>query len=537
MGGPAFTLTVNGSNFVSGATVYWNSISRVTTFVSSTELTADILASDLVNGGTANVTVQNPSPSAGVSNVEAFTLTNGIPNLTSLSPSTAVAGLPTQINIAGTNFASNATIQVGGKSVTVQYVSSTLIRVMTQSFPVGNLAVTVTNPPPGGGTSNVLYFNSPAAGPPTQLTPESLDTSGNPVQLYPNTERLSQNGRFLTFSSYLRDTCANVPAGCTPTTVSIPLNHPQSNIGVLSYPSNSGQYVGVGELDGDALIHAQTIELANTCLGASGCTPSNEVLVPSTQYVTVGPISADGRYVAYTNSGPSNSYTPVPYLWDTCTGASPGCTSQSIPLNTTGLLSFMDAEARYMLLTQPAAAAPLGVVVLHDSCIGAAPGCSPADTTLSDTSLYCSANFISGDAQYATYHCTSTVLTAVWNYQAFLYNSCIGVSGCTPSTAHVTALYEIDAVSSDGRFLLGETHNNVNNKIMASVYDTCTGATGSCTPKKQDLCFASDGSIANDDCYATGMTPDGKYLFINSPATNLGEPDGGGFLLANPLHP
>src|SRR5258705_10902624 len=33
-GGPAFTLTVNGSNFVSGSVVRWNGANRTTTFVS-----------------------------------------------------------------------------------------------------------------------------------------------------------------------------------------------------------------------------------------------------------------------------------------------------------------------------------------------------------------------------------------------------------------------------------------------------------------------------------------------------------------------
>src|SRR5208337_3476130 len=46
-GSKAFTLTVNGTGFVSGATVYWNGSSRTTTFVKSTQLTASINASDV----------------------------------------------------------------------------------------------------------------------------------------------------------------------------------------------------------------------------------------------------------------------------------------------------------------------------------------------------------------------------------------------------------------------------------------------------------------------------------------------------------
>ena len=39
-GGPAFTLTVHSSNFVSGAVVQWNGAAHTTTFVSTTQLTA-----------------------------------------------------------------------------------------------------------------------------------------------------------------------------------------------------------------------------------------------------------------------------------------------------------------------------------------------------------------------------------------------------------------------------------------------------------------------------------------------------------------
>lgn len=43
-GGPAFTLTVNGSGFVSGASVQWNGSGLSTTFVSASQLTASVPA-------------------------------------------------------------------------------------------------------------------------------------------------------------------------------------------------------------------------------------------------------------------------------------------------------------------------------------------------------------------------------------------------------------------------------------------------------------------------------------------------------------
>lgn len=73
-GGAAFTLTVNGAGFVSGAAVRWNGSTRTTAFVSSTQLTAQIPASDLTTAGTAQVTVFNPAPGGGLSNSLTFTI-------------------------------------------------------------------------------------------------------------------------------------------------------------------------------------------------------------------------------------------------------------------------------------------------------------------------------------------------------------------------------------------------------------------------------------------------------------------------------
>ena len=73
-GGPAFTLTVTGSNFANGATVRWSGGSRTTTFVSASQLTAAITAADIAVAGTAQVTVVNPN--GGLSNALPFATTS-----------------------------------------------------------------------------------------------------------------------------------------------------------------------------------------------------------------------------------------------------------------------------------------------------------------------------------------------------------------------------------------------------------------------------------------------------------------------------
>jgi hypothetical protein len=72
-GGGAFTLTVNGTNFVNGATVNFGASTPVTTFVSATQLSAAITAAEIATAGTVAVTVTNPS-GGGTSNSVSFTI-------------------------------------------------------------------------------------------------------------------------------------------------------------------------------------------------------------------------------------------------------------------------------------------------------------------------------------------------------------------------------------------------------------------------------------------------------------------------------
>jgi Glycosyltransferase WbsX len=71
-GDSAFTLSVNGSNFLSTSTVKWNGSARTTSFVSPTQLTAQITADDIVVAQSYNVTVANPSPGGGTSTALPF---------------------------------------------------------------------------------------------------------------------------------------------------------------------------------------------------------------------------------------------------------------------------------------------------------------------------------------------------------------------------------------------------------------------------------------------------------------------------------
>ncbi|GEM_PF-4230855 len=73
-GDAGFTLTVNGTNFVSNSVVRFNGSNRTTTFVNSTQLTASILTSDLTTAGNFSITVFNPILGGGTSNTQTFTV-------------------------------------------------------------------------------------------------------------------------------------------------------------------------------------------------------------------------------------------------------------------------------------------------------------------------------------------------------------------------------------------------------------------------------------------------------------------------------
>jgi hypothetical protein len=68
-GAASATITIDGSEFNAGSTLYWNSSPLPTHFVSPTQLTADISSTDLAQPGIASVTIHNGSA---ISNVFQF---------------------------------------------------------------------------------------------------------------------------------------------------------------------------------------------------------------------------------------------------------------------------------------------------------------------------------------------------------------------------------------------------------------------------------------------------------------------------------
>lgn len=102
-GGSGFTFTLNGSGFVNGSSVNWNGSPRATKFVDADRLTATIEARDIRAAGTGRVSVVNPGPGGGKSNVVFFPVTNPTATVLFAGSSLPTRNEPIQVAVGDFN--------------------------------------------------------------------------------------------------------------------------------------------------------------------------------------------------------------------------------------------------------------------------------------------------------------------------------------------------------------------------------------------------------------------------------------------------
>jgi hypothetical protein len=161
VGGEAFYLTVYGTGFVPGATVYWGSAPLATRFRSSTKLTAEVPSNLILNLGTASVAVTTP---AGASNPAAFAINLPPPTIGSLAPNPVYAFMPTlSLTINGTNFTSGATVHWWTVPLNTTFVNANQITVEVPPDFLGDpgkgvpVTVETVSGVSNSATLNVLY--------------------------------------------------------------------------------------------------------------------------------------------------------------------------------------------------------------------------------------------------------------------------------------------------------------------------------------------------------------------------------------------
>jgi FG-GAP-like repeat/Putative Ig domain len=104
-GSAAFTLSLSGAGFVSGATVDFNGTPLATTFVNNEHLTATVPATDVATAETAVITVVNPSPGGGASSFVYFQVgAQGSSNVSFANASNSPFQIPQPIAVAAGDF-------------------------------------------------------------------------------------------------------------------------------------------------------------------------------------------------------------------------------------------------------------------------------------------------------------------------------------------------------------------------------------------------------------------------------------------------
>ena len=186
VGDETFTMTLVGSNFISSSVVRFAGSARLTTYINSTTLTAQIPASDLLVAGSFNITVFNPSPGGGESAARILSVNNPLPTLTSINPTWKYVNADAFVmTLTGSDFISSSVVRFAGSARVTTFISRTELEAEILSSDlqiVGNFNVTVFNPSPGGGESSAQTFHV------LRLTDNPIPTLGsiNPTWRYQN---------------------------------------------------------------------------------------------------------------------------------------------------------------------------------------------------------------------------------------------------------------------------------------------------------------------------------------------------------------
>jgi len=183
--GPSFTLTVNGSGFVSNSIVGWNGTALATTFVSASQLTASVAASLIASPGSATIAVTN---SGKTSNNAAFTIAAPPPSIGGLIPSTALAGGPLfTLTVNGAGFAPNSVVQWNGSALPTSFVSASQITATVAANLTASPETATISLDTNGHLSNSLTFTIESAGAQPfasvpAITPSEVNLNTNPFQ-------------------------------------------------------------------------------------------------------------------------------------------------------------------------------------------------------------------------------------------------------------------------------------------------------------------------------------------------------------------
>jgi hypothetical protein len=477
-GSGQLTLTVTGSNFSPCSTVQWNGAPNATAYLSPTQLTTVIPASDVTTVATVPITVLTPTPGGGTSNPAIPFTISGL-SIASLSASTtsanttpycSPAGFTLTVNAAsGTAFTSDSVVNWNGSPRVTTFVSGSQLTAaitLADTASLGTASVTVSN---SATTSNSLTFTMTA---PTSLPLPSISS------MVPSSTAAGGAAFSLDVNGSNLLPCSTVEwNGSARTTTFVGINGLTAAIGAPDIASVANIPVTVSTPAPSGC----TASSSNPCGGTSNAStftvfipvsgtvrPAANVQLSASENAEPAPLlslpleSSDHRYAVLVLAS-IDGVTETPgttqniFARDTCTGAPSGCTP-SVTLVSVGLSSnpadgnsfspSISADGRYVAFLSSArnlvAGDTNGVadVFVRDTCVGASSGCAPSTQLVSIATNGAQANGASTSAtvgasgRYVTFESDAANLgSSSSSSGVFLRDTCAGAAaGCTPST-------------------------------------------------------------------------------------------------------
>lgn len=508
--GAGFTLTVNGSHFLSGADLVWRNPGNPgfsggsVTFVSSSMVTLHVPAGVIAIPGSAQIFVFNPDGSAD-SNTVTFTINPGPPG--------GAQAISTGANGAAPNGnSSDPVLSFNGRFIVFASGATNLV-VPNAQFGEAYLHDTCLGAvgPPACSPSTLLVSainggtaNSPAEGNGLGGATPSIGFQ----EFSSGTGGISPAGRYVGFLStatnlvtpnttmqqaFVRDTCSQLsPSTCTPSTVLASVTQsggePNGAASGLIFASNSchAAFVSAGTDVVSGVTTPNEIYLTS-CIANGPAGPFTTLTtpvsastsgVPGDQGAQQPTISSDGRFVAFASTSTNLTSTPNGgvqqiYLRDTCTFASAGCApaTSMVSVDNSGnalaggsSLPAMSDDGRFVIFNTQLPLSGGGVtsvVFIRDTCnssSGPVTGCTASTTTVSVAAGGGAANgpssssphAVSGDGRFVVFSSSATNLIAGGNpaAQVFVRDTCNSSSGTVSGCTPSTVLVSVDSTGS-----------------------------------------------------------------------------------------
>jgi hypothetical protein len=175
VGSRNFTLTLTGTEFRTSSAVVFNGTTLATTYVSTTQLTAQVPASAVAAVGSYDVTVRNPAPGGGSSAALPFVVTEPVPTISSFTPTSGGAG--TLVTITGTNLTGATQVRIGSVLIPTFTVVSATNLTLVIPLTNGVIGGFITIMTPGGTATSATAFSVVLA---------TTSQAQVPLAVYPN---------------------------------------------------------------------------------------------------------------------------------------------------------------------------------------------------------------------------------------------------------------------------------------------------------------------------------------------------------------